>query len=354
MYQFAEFHQKFDEHFFSFLDSQQNHYQEMLPHPNIQRYFQTVRTAATGGKRIRPYVAWVCLSKKLEEVSECEWRILTAIEIIHLFALIHDDLMDKSPTRRGVPTAHTAITRRLEEQGHQGDVVFGGRMIAMLAGDIVFWSASTLLSSTVSEIGSDLFKKLHNRFTLLINDVVLGQALDFDQAFRSEVSREEVRTKTIHKTGHYTFSYPMQIGGLLASYRADQLEILYEAGEKIGLGFQIQDDILDIVGDPNQTQKPVMADISNGQHTLLTAYIKEEGTPEQQRVIQKYWRKKIGEESFTTLQDTYRKSGAVKHAQEIADSSYGEAIKIINKGDFKDSVKINLTNLIQYLASRDH
>ncbi len=354
MYQFAEFNQKFDEYFFSFLDTQQNHYHELLPHPNLKQYFKTIRAAATGGKRVRPYVAWICLDKPIDQISEAEWNIIIAIEIIHLFALIHDDLMDQSPTRRGVPTVHTAISSTLMEQAHQGDLAFGGRMLAMLAGDIVFWSASTLLATTAVSMGPEKYKKIHDRFTLLVDGVVLGQALDFDQAFRPQVSAEEVQTKTIHKTGHYTFSYPMQIGGILANYNENQVQSLYGLGEKIGLGFQIQDDILDITGDPEKTQKPIMADISNGQHTLLTAYIRENGTEEQKKSLEYHWRKQVTAESMPILRELYISSGAIMYAQNLVKKSYDDAITLIDTSELSTNTKTNLISLIEYLANREH
>jgi len=346
MQEYSTFVREFETRFDAFLQQTQRNYIETLTHPDIQQYLELIPSLAQGGKRVRPYVAWISTGVALDDLTQDHWNVFIALENIHLFALIHDDLMDQSPERRGIPTAHTSITSILESQKAIGDTAFSGRMQALLLGDLVFWATHDLLISHPQN------QELSPLFSKLINNTILGQMLDFDQTNRATVSSEDVLTKTIHKTSYYTFSYPIQIGLQLSSTTTN-IDV-FRLGKLIGLGFQTQDDLLDVIGDPQKTKKPVMADVSSGQHTLMTSYIERNGTAEQRSILQKYRRNSLAIEAVGQLRTMFINSGAVAHAKEAARAAYNEALQEINASDLKEKTKVNLTALVNYLKEREY
>ena len=346
MQDYPKFLSAFEKRFSAYLEKQQSQYQRLLPHDSIQKYVSLIPELAQGGKRIRPYIAWASSNTEISAVQEQDWSIYTALEVVHLFALVHDDLVDQSPQRRGVPTAHTSITTILNDQQAIGDTSFSGRMQALLLGDLIFWSAHDLIVQHPKQ------KELSQCFSALINNTILGQMLDFDQTNRASVSSSDIATKTNHKTSYYTFTYPMRVGCILGGIQTEN-ETLSVIGQHIGQGFQIQDDMLDIIGDPNKTKKPIFSDIASGQHTILTSYIRNQTKPEHKDVLESAWRQEVHEKHIPLLQNMFISSGAITFAKEKASEHYHKALAEINTSQLPQQIKQRLVDLVNHLQKRD-
>jgi geranylgeranyl diphosphate synthase, type II len=203
-----------------------------------------------GGKRIRPVL---CLLSYSLFKSDWEKVVSTAlsIEIFHNFTLMHDDIMDKAPLRRGKQTVH--------EKWNDN--------IAILSGDVMLVNAYQYLNQC-NHLTLGEYQHLITRFNRTAAEVCEGQQMDMNFESRTTVTVEEyiemIRLKTSVLIG-----LSMEMGGILAGVDASVAKTLYEIGECIGLGFQFKDDLLDVYGDPEKFGKQVGGDILANKKTYL-------------------------------------------------------------------------------------
>ena len=213
-----------------------------------------------GGKRIRPVL---CLLTYSLFKSDWEKQVPAAlsVEIFHNFTLMHDDIMDKAPLRRGKQTVH--------EKWNDN--------IAILSGDVMLVNAYQYLNK-VKGLSLEAFQHLLGRLSRIAAEVCEGQQFDMNFESRGDVTVEEyiemIRLKTSVLIG-----FSMEMGGLLASAPAEVSNSLYRIGETIGLGFQLKDDLLDVYGDPEKFGKQPGGDILANKKTylLIKAFEKASG-----------------------------------------------------------------------------
>ncbi|TBH71270.1 polyprenyl synthetase family protein [Aquirufa antheringensis] len=212
-----------------------------------------------GGKRIRPVL---CLLTYSLFKSDWEKQVPAAlsVEIFHNFTLMHDDIMDKAPLRRGKQTVH--------EKWNDN--------IAILSGDVMLVNAYQYLNK-VKGLSLEAFQHLLGRLSRIAAEVCEGQQFDMNFESRDDVAVEEyiemIRLKTSVLIG-----FSMEMGGLLASAPAEVSDSLYRIGETIGLGFQLKDDLLDVYGDPEKFGKQPGGDILANKKTYLLIKAFEKAT----------------------------------------------------------------------------
>lgn len=212
-----------------------------------------------GGKRIRPVL---CLLTYSLFKSDWEKQVPAAlsVEIFHNFTLMHDDIMDKAPLRRGKQTVH--------EKWNDN--------IAILSGDVMLVNAYQYLNK-VKGLSLDAFQHLLGRLSRIAAEVCEGQQFDMNFESRDDVTVEEyvemIRLKTSVLIG-----FSMEMGGLLASAPSQVSDSLYRIGETIGLGFQLKDDLLDVYGDPEKFGKQPGGDILANKKTYLLIKAFEKAT----------------------------------------------------------------------------
>jgi geranylgeranyl diphosphate synthase type II len=212
-----------------------------------------------GGKRIRPVL---CLLTYSLFKSDWEKQVPAAlsVEIFHNFTLMHDDIMDKAPLRRGKQTVH--------EKWNDN--------IAILSGDVMLVNAYQYLNK-VKGLSLEAFQHLLGRLSRIAAEVCEGQQFDMNFESRDDVAVEEyiemIRLKTSVLIG-----FSMEMGGLLASTPAEVSNSLYRIGETIGLGFQLKDDLLDVYGDPEKFGKQPGGDILANKKTYLLIKAFEKAT----------------------------------------------------------------------------
>jgi len=203
-----------------------------------------------GGKRIRPVLCLLSYS-----LFKVDWQKVVptalSIEIFHNFTLMHDDIMDKAPLRRGKQTVH--------EKWNDN--------IAILSGDVMLVNAYQYLNQC-NHLSLAEYQHLLLRFNRTAAEVCEGQQMDMNFESRAQVTVEEyiemIRLKTSVLIG-----LSMEMGGILAGVDAVKAKTLYEIGERIGLGFQLKDDLLDVYGDPEKFGKQVGGDILANKKTYL-------------------------------------------------------------------------------------
>jgi len=214
------------------------------------------------GKALRPRFCYWGHAIAGEEAGPLLVQAAAALELLHAFALIHDDLMDDSDTRRGRPALHREISGNHRGQGWAGDPDSYGRAIALLTGDLAFAMAS--------RIAAGLPGHAKQVWRQMVDELVAGQFLDLAGAARQDRSPEVARTTTLLKSGRYTVTRPLSLGAALAGL-PELPQGLARYGDLVGEAFQLSDDLLGVFGDPRKTGKPVGEDLASGKPTQLLA-----------------------------------------------------------------------------------
>ncbi|MFB8144042.1 4-hydroxy-3-methylbut-2-enyl diphosphate reductase [Streptomyces parvus] len=218
---------------------------------------------AAGGKRLRPLF---CLTGYLAAEGTADDDAVVdaaaALELLHAFALIHDDIMDNSPTRRGAPTVHAAHTELHARQGWAGESRRYGEGVALLAGDLALSYANRL----AGRLTGPAAKVWHE----LVSEMIIGQQLDIALAAEMRPDRDLARWVAVCKSGRYTIHRPLALGAAIAGRPG--LNGAFEAyGVAAGEAFQLRDDLLDAFGDAALTGKPTGLDLDEHKMTLLIA-----------------------------------------------------------------------------------
>lgn len=253
MHSFEQLSQQFIERFST------EHFPEQpatLYEPN--RYFLQL-----GGKRIRPVL---CLmgNELFDEISKDCWNVANAIELFHNFTLIHDDIMDKAPLRRGMETVHKKF----------------GESTALLAGDVMLVTAYDYLN----KISGKYVFSIINLFNKTAKEVCEGQQLDMDFENLDKVKMEDYLHMISLKTS-VLLAASLKMGSILGGAGERNQHLLYEFGRKLGLAFQVQDDYLDAFGDPEKFGKQVGGDIKSNKKTFLLIHALEMASPEQKEQL---------------------------------------------------------------------
>jgi geranylgeranyl diphosphate synthase type I len=232
--------------------------------PALGGFARTARDLVmAGGKRIRPtfaYWGWRGVVGSAEPV-EGVLPALGALELMHTFALVHDDLMDRSATRRGRPTAHRLFAAQHGERF--------GDSAAILVGDLCLVWADQLLAR--AEVSATTMMEVRARYDRMRVEAVAGQYLDvLGETDPTSWSVERALLVARHKTASYTVQWPLGFGLSLASAgRADLDEAYRVYGLAVGEAFQLRDDLLGVYGDPAVTGKPACDDLNTGKPTTL-------------------------------------------------------------------------------------
>jgi len=200
-----------------------------------------------GGKRIRPVL---CLmgNELFDDINPDAWQVATAIELFHNFTLIHDDIMDKAPLRRGKETVHVKF----------------GENTALLAGDVMLVAAYDYLN----KIDTSYMHSVINLFNKTAREVCEGQQLDMDFEKNDEVSLEDYLHMIELKTSVLLAS-SLKLGSIMGGASQRNQNLLSEFGKKLGIAFQVQDDYLDAFGDPQKVGKQPGGDIKSNKKTFL-------------------------------------------------------------------------------------
>jgi geranylgeranyl diphosphate synthase type I len=309
----------------------------------IESVEHAVSLIRDGGKRIRPYMAFTAFMSEGGLNQEEVLKAGIALEIFHAFALIHDDIIDKGNQRHGKDTTHVHIEKFVSKYP-RGDKKHISESVAILAGDLIFsWSHEVIASLNN--------KKVQEIFFRMIEEVVAGQILDVSFMLQNEVDKESIFQKNDYKTALYSFVNPMLVGATLSGRKFNK-DFYHDLGLCLGQAFQIQDDLLDIVGDESKTGKMNLLDVQDGQHTLLSQYIVENADSNDKQIFMALFGKEIDEYSRDVLLRLFEVTGAIKYAQDEIDSQFEKANKIILKSNIKPTMRDVWFDFIKLLDKR--
>jgi len=218
---------------------------------------------AIGGKRVRP----VCVlmgNELFADINQDAWQVAAAIELFHNFSLIHDDIMDKAPLRRGMQTVHAKY----------------GDATALLAGDVMFAQAYDYLT----RIDLSYVQKIIKLFNQTSKEVCEGQQIDMDFEQMQNVGMEQYIQMITLKTS-VLLAASLQLGAILGGAGEGNQQHIYSFGKNLGIAFQIQDDYLDAFGDPEKFGKQIGGDILSNKKTFLLLHVIEVATANQKKEI---------------------------------------------------------------------
>jgi geranylgeranyl diphosphate synthase type I len=273
------------------------------------------RLVAAGGKRLRPaFVYWGHRATGAGH-DEAVFTPAAAVELIHAFALIHDDVMDHSPTRRGLPAAHVAFADSHRQAGLTGDARWFGISGAVLAGDLATAWAAQLFDE--SRFPAAALIRAREVFSRMQVEVIAGQYLELWLTGRSATESEALQVGLL-KSGRYTVTRPLQLGAALGGGDAELEVALTAYGDAVGLAFQLRDDILGLFGDPDVTGKSTLDDVREGKRTLLVVWALERAAPDDRRNLER----RLGDVDITAadvdvVRDIVVRTGALDDVEKL-------------------------------------
>jgi isopentenyl-diphosphate delta-isomerase type 1 len=284
-----------------------------------------------GGKRLRPaFVHWGHRATGAPDSDEA-LRAAGAVELLHTFALLHDDVMDRSAVRRGRPSAHAAFAADHAGGGRSGDAAWFGTSAAVLAGDLTFVWADQLFDSIVAP--PEAHARAREVFTALRAEVIAGQYLDLRLASDPAAHEEQARRVAVLKSARYTVTRPLLLGAALAPEPVPPtlLGALSTYGDAVGLAFQMRDDVLGLFGDPAETGKSDLDDLREGKRTLLLLRARRLTTPAGRRLLDAHvGRPDLDEAQAARIREVVADSGALASVEALVSAEHALAVAVLD------------------------
>jgi geranylgeranyl diphosphate synthase type I len=286
-----------------------------------------------GGKRVRPFLALTSCESVTGDVSTA-LPFAAALELMHNFTLVHDDIMDRSVLRRNYPTVHVKF----------------GEPSAILAGDLMFAkSFAALLDTTVDY---QTFKKLEHWFVDCIIGICEGQHLDMEFEQRATVNEKEYLEMIMKKTA-VLFELSAKGGALIGGGTQQEIDALSTYGASLGLAFQIWDDCLDMSSDAQTIGKDIGNDIRNGKKTMIAVHSLSHAAGRQKQLLgDLFGNRKASDVEVKKVFGCFRDLGSVEYAQQQAlqyDTLAKDALKVVRDSPAKQL----LGDLVDYAIHRE-
>jgi len=300
---------------------------------------------SAGGKRLRPlFCYWGAVGAGAGVNDPDVIDAAAALELLHAFALIHDDVMDGSDSRRGRPALHRRFQAMHEAEQLRGESRRFGEGLAVLAGDLAFVLADTLVDH-LSKPARAVWHELRVELTM-------GQWVDLIGAARGARSPEVARWVATYKSGRYTVERPLHLGAGLAG-RCDLLPAYSAFGVPLGEAFQLRDDLLGVLGDPSRTGKPVGTDLREGKPTLVLALGLRLADAGGRRRLARAGASDLDDEEIHELCDLLRASGAVEAVEREIDDLVARAMDALDACDLRPDAVDALRRLCTLAAWRE-
>jgi geranylgeranyl diphosphate synthase type I len=251
---------------------------------------RAIARVTEGGKRVRSTMLIASHHAHAGSHHHAAVTLAAALELFHGAALLHDDVLDDSDTRRGAPSAHRAIEALHMERGWQGDASAFGRAGAILAGDLALMASARALHAAASRLPEESRENVTRLFLAMSDLVTAGQYLDMRTATQplDELPHQEgdIRATMRAKTASYTCEGPLTLGAAVAGASDAQIAAIREIGIPLGIAFQLRDDVLGLVGTA-ATGKPSGDDVREGKRTLVLWLAWTRGTEAQRAAIRR-------------------------------------------------------------------
>jgi geranylgeranyl diphosphate synthase, type I len=337
-----------------FVDGQQSALAQLGP--DLDPLFDAVRLAVGGGKRLRAafvYWGWRAAGGSRTR-TDALLRVAAAVELVHASALVHDDVIDASATRRGGPSAHQAFAA-LRGPERAPDAVAGtaarfGSAAAILLGDLLLaWSDELF---TESGFKPKAVIRGRTAFDLLRKEVVAGQYLDVLAQTRRRSSAADAMRVLLYKSAKYTVERPLQLGAALGKGDQSLLRSLSSYGVPVGEAFQLRDDLLGVFGESAVTGKPSGDDIREGKRTLLIARALDEADDRQRAVLDAaLGNAALSGEAIAQVQQILVDTGAVTAVETVIGELTAAALVALQHAPINDPEARTALHTLSYRAT---
>ena len=310
-----------------------------------------IEALLAGGKRLRPafcYWGW-----RGAGGSDCP-EIITAaaaLELLHASALVHDDVMDGSDTRRGRPSLHRRFAARHLEAGWHGSADSFGVGAAILMGDLLLSWTDEMFHA--SGLRAEAVERGHRVLSVMRTEVMAGQYLDLLEQVSGGGTVESALRVANYKSAKYTVERPLHLGAALAGAPADVVSAYTSYGLPLGIAFQLRDDVLGVFGDPAQTGKPTGDDLREGKRTVLVAIAFAKAGPAQVAALaRRLGDPGLDQAGVTEAQEIIRGAGALRACEELIERYVSEALTALTDAPVTAAAKDALAELALAATSR--
>lgn len=309
------------------------------------------RLVAAGGKRIRPRVCyWGHIAAGGSDGPEIV-RVGAALELLHTFALIHDDVMDRSPLRRSRLSTFRALAELSAGVPHRGDPKRFGTSAAILTGLLGFVLADRLFLTSGFE--PDVMQRATDRFDRMRTRTIAGQYLDILAAHRGDADAPTARRIASLKSAGYTVADPLAIGALCAGADERVVDVLDAYGFPLGEAFQLRDDILGTFGETVETGKDRDGDIREGKQTLLLARARDlAGAAERDHLDRVVGNDRLSKEDADRVREIVVSTGALEETDELIAELTVRAKEALDPAVVGEEAAAALTELADEVSKR--
>ncbi len=310
-----------------------------------------------GGKRLRPAFAYwgyrAVTADPDQPVDDPTLQLFAALELLHACALVHDDVIDDSATRRGMPTVHVEFASLHAEHAWRGSSAQFGQSAAILMGDLsLVWADDIVASADLPPEGQ---RRVRRVWSDIRTEVLGGQYLDIVAESSGAHSIESAMNVNTYKTASYTVSRPLQFGAAAAADRPDVQELFHSMGTDLGVAFQLRDDVLGVFGDPAVTGKPSGDDLRSGKRTVLLAeavHRAEQSDPAAAALLISSIGTDLSETQVRELCSVIESVGALAAVEDHIESLTRRGLEALRQAPINAPAKAGLTELAGLAANR--
>ncbi len=320
--------------------------------PDAARLLAEARASVSGGKRFRAafcYWGYRALAPATED-DRALLRACAALELLHASALVHDDLMDASDTRRGRPATHRGFEAEHRGDGWRGDPEQYGAAAAILLGDLLLsWSEELLrrcglpLERVAAAMGV---------FDLCRSEVIAGQFLDVSVQARGRADVDAAMTVLRYKSAKYSIERPLHIGAALAGGDGASLDALTAYGLPLGEAFQLRDDLLGVFGDSATTGKPAGDDLVEGKRTVLVALALDAAPTEDAALLDASLGTPLSPGLLARLRQVIDDSGAHAQVESVISELVTHSLEALDRAGVRDDARGVLRQLAAAATDR--
>jgi len=314
--------------------------------PDTEPLLEALTALLAGGKRLRPafcYWGWRAAGGSADD-DEAAIIASSSLEFLQACALIHDDVMDGSDTRRGLPAAHRRFAHLHRGASWLGSAEAFGVGAAILLGDLCLsWSDDLLYRSGMSAEALDRAKPVYDTMR---TELMAGQYLDLLEQVRGGGSVDRALTVVRYKTAKYTVERPLHLGASLAGADDALLGALSDYGLPLGAAFQLRDDVMGVFGDPAETGKPAGDDLREGKRTVLVALATERATPAEAQAL----RSLLGDpgldaQGVETLRQIIEGTGALAQTETMIEDFLAQSLAALDTPGIDEQARVILREL---------
>lgn len=314
--------------------------------PDLDPLVEALAALLAGGKRLRPAFAyWGWRGAHGDDaLDDAALTAAAGLEFLQACALIHDDVMDGSDTRRGLPAAHRRFAGVHRDEQWLGSPEAFGVGAAILLGDLCLsWADEVIFSSPFPSEDLDRAKIVYDEMR---TELMAGQYLDLLEQARGGGSVERALRVVRYKSAKYTIERPLHLGAALAGASASITAAYSGYGLPLGEAFQLRDDILGVFGDPSETGKPAGDDLREGKRTVLVATAMERSSAEQASIIRRH----LGDPGLDTdgvaaLREIITETGALADTEAMIEGLLTQALNALDSADIQEQAREVLRGL---------